>query len=48
MAFVAFGVGFAEPEQADRDAAQVDRRFLIESDVGSAQPNARQQLFILR
>ena len=45
---VAFGVGSAEPEQAGRNTAKVDRRFLVENHVGRAQYNARQQLLILR
>ena len=44
---IAFGMGFAEPEQADRDATKVDRRFPVESHVRPAQYNACEQLSIL-
>jgi len=48
VSFVAFGVGSAEPEQAGRNTAKIDQRFLVEKHIGRAQYNARQQLFILR
>jgi hypothetical protein len=35
-------------EQAGRNTAKVDRRFLVEKHIGRPQYNAREQVFILR